>query len=198
MPRIPEPPPQPENVFVLSTPRSMIAKLSWELAQLRRTTAAQNRLLGAIIPAGYHAFNCAVTAWHCGDWAWASAGEDTKRELADRYRFSLKPRDRDNRESFLDAVALDCRPLEICRQIANSSKHLKLDNKTQPDFKTVTAHAAVPHPQNDQYETQFFLLVIDDDKPFLFTEVVMHALRCWERLYSELGYIEPPFVDGRS
>jgi hypothetical protein len=134
MPRIPEPPPQHENVFVLSTPRSMIAKLSWELSQLRRTIAAQPERPDAIIPAGYHAFNCAVTAWHCGDWAWASADEAIKEQLANRYSFSLRPSDRDNRQNFLDA-ALDCRPLEICRQIADSSKHLKLEISARPISK---------------------------------------------------------------
>ncbi|MGO9328685.1 MAG: hypothetical protein ACLQJ0_11290, partial [Steroidobacteraceae bacterium] len=126
MPYIPEPPPPQDGVFVLSTPAHMLAKLNWEIAQFKRTISRQDQL-GAILFAGYQAFNCAVTAWHCADWTWAYADVHLKRTLAERFSLTLKSSDVTNRKAFLNAVSADSREIEICRHIANSSKHLKLN-----------------------------------------------------------------------
>jgi hypothetical protein len=39
--------------------------------------------------------------------------------------------------------------------------------------------------------------VIDDNKPFPFTDILTHAFRYWERLYGDLGYIEGHYLEGK-
>ena len=126
-----------EGVFVLSTPADMVAKLKWEIENYTSTMFHQMKQPEAFKSAGYQAFNCAVTAWHLADWAWAYADDSMKRALAERYGFKIKNRDRDNRNQFLEAVAAASRDVHICRHIANSSnltasqkKTLRLPNAT--------------------------------------------------------------------
>lgn len=77
--------------------------------------------------AGYQAFNCAVTAWHLADCAWAYADEKRKGKIATHFKFRLKGKPRENLNLFYEALCRDSRDLHICRHIANSSKHLKVD-----------------------------------------------------------------------
>lgn len=169
----------------------MLSKLGWEISQFRRTVARQQDILGAILFAGYQAFNCAVTAWHCADWAWAYADDDLKSRIADRFGFSLKSRDRQNLDAFYDAVCRESEELKICRHIANSSKHLKLDGKkTELGFRATIGYAQAPEPI-------FMLLVEKKGMPFSADEIFDRAFRYWQRLYGELGYVEGLFVDGR-
>ena len=72
MPPLPMPLDPPDKVFGLAAPHHMLMKLKWEIFQLR-TVAAEPCEPGAEIEPGYHAFNCAVTAWHMADWVWQSA-----------------------------------------------------------------------------------------------------------------------------
>jgi hypothetical protein len=72
MPRLPMPPEPPDKVFGLAAPHHMLMKLKWEIFKLRSVVAEPCRP-GAEIEPGYHAFNCAVTAWHMTDWVWQSA-----------------------------------------------------------------------------------------------------------------------------
>ncbi len=171
----------------------MLAKLSWEIAQFERTMSRQQDQLGAILFAGYQAFNCAVTAWHCADWSWEYADDDMKKGIADRFTFELKKRNKPNREAFFDAVCAECREIEICRHIANSSKHLKLDPSRDQGFRALAAYAASPsQPERLVFE----LLIIDREQPRRALEVFSQALKYWQRLFGDLGYIEDTFVDG--
>jgi hypothetical protein len=191
--RIPLPPPPQDGVFVLATPSHMLGKLSWEIGQLRHTLAEQSELLGAFQTAGYQAFNCAVTAWHCADWAWAYADDRIKQQLADKYNFTIKSRDRDNREQFFDAVCDRSQDIRTCRFIANSSKHLRLDKKVAVGFQTKIGSAI----RDDKYI--FGLLVEQDDGRMGMLEFVFdRAFEFWRHLYEELCYIEPRFIDGSS
>ena len=63
--RIPIPDEQPK-VFRLSTPMHLLDKLRWEIAGFQRSLRSKS-IYRELHPA-YHAFNCAVTAWHMTDW----------------------------------------------------------------------------------------------------------------------------------
>lgn len=197
MPYIPQPPPRPENVFVMSRPADMLAKLSWENAQFQKIMRRQQSQPGSMIFAGYQAFNCAVTAWHCADWAWGYADDEAKRRLAKRYSFSLKSSDRKNREAFFNAVCAASRDLEICRHIANSSKHLKLDRPDDRGFRALAANAVYRASPDAELIDIFELLVIDHDQPVRLADIFSRALEYWSDLYRspDLIYIEDQFID---
>ncbi len=197
MPYIRESPQTAESVFVMSRPADMLAKLSWENAQFKMIMEGQHSQPGSIIFAGYQAFNCAVTAWHCADWAWGYADEEAKRRLAQRYSFSLKISDRKNREAFFDGVCAESRDLEICRHIANSSKHLKLDRPDDRGFRALAANAVYRAPPGTELIDIFELLVIDRDQPVRLGDVFSRALAYWGALYGspDLLYVEDRFID---
>jgi hypothetical protein len=72
--RVPDPndhPKAPSNVFALATPHHLLIKLAWENGQLRQPLKTKQPIAWTHAPA-YHAFNCAVTAWHLTDWTWES------------------------------------------------------------------------------------------------------------------------------
>jgi hypothetical protein len=197
MPSVREPPPRPENVFVMSQPADMLAKLSWENAQFQKIMSSQHYQPGAMIFAGYQAFNCALTAWHCADWAWGYADEEAKQHLARRYSLPLKKSDRTNREAFFDAVCAESRDLEICRHIANSSKHLKLDRSDDRGFRALAADTVYRSSPDKKLIDIFELLVIDRDQPVRLADVFSRALAYWGALYGspDLLYVEDRFID---
>jgi hypothetical protein len=80
MPRLPIPPEPPDKVFGLAMPHHMLMKLRWEVWQLRSVLAKPCQPDAVVEPA-YHAFNCAVTAWHVTDWIWQSAIPEERAEL---------------------------------------------------------------------------------------------------------------------
>ena len=79
----------PKEVFALATPQHMLTKLAWEIDKFERALAAEGREDGDFQSACYFAFNCAVTALHCADWAWSSAGEETRAQLARDFKFEI-------------------------------------------------------------------------------------------------------------
>jgi len=172
----------------------MLAKLNWEIAQFKRTMNGQQDQLGAILFAGYQAFNCAVTAWHCADWAWAYADRHIKSALADRFSLTLSGRDRTNRENFLDAVCKESRDLQICRDIANSSKHLKLDKPIALGFRSEVAYS---DGAGGIGYSHFALMIEDSERDGLtpLDRIFERAFDYWEQLYCAVTYIEPRFVD---
>ena len=129
-------PKSPDHVFGLATPQHMLAKLGWEIRQLRETIRNQENDWQLTMIAAYQAFNCAVTAWHCADWAWCFGDDLVREHLSERYALCLAGRshvsERAKLDEFCNAVALESRDIHVCRKIANGSKHMKLRN---PDFR---------------------------------------------------------------
>jgi hypothetical protein len=74
-----------------------------------------------------------VTAWHITDWLWESS-ESTRALMKKRFNFDYNEWSQRGHNTglseFQSKVAADCRPLYICREIANASKHMR---RKQPD-----------------------------------------------------------------
>jgi hypothetical protein len=181
--------PQPDNVFVISEPSHMLAKFDWELETFSETMFSQRKNPDSITFAGYQAFNCAVTAWHLADWAWAYADEKKKGEIATRFKFRLKGKPRENLNLFYEALCRDSRDLHICRHIANSSKHLKID-KPDGGFQAEIGHGEIPSGPNGELERVFGLLIIDSGKTILLDRIFGRAQKYWHDLFAELGYLK--------
>jgi hypothetical protein len=118
-------------VFALATPGDVLSKLWWEIDQLRKSLSTQSDD-GAHAPA-YHAFNCAITAWHMADWIWQIAAAQDRIYLLSE--FALSPTGENQRDFslFTRALMARYRVLHICRQLATGSKHKLVERHPDPD-----------------------------------------------------------------
>ncbi len=171
-------------VFVLSKPSEMLEKLRWEIAGFCATVSGQMGKPEAYNHAGYQAFNCAVTAYHIADWTWAYADPARKADLAVHFGFKLVKKDRNNRNQFLASVANKSRDIHVCRYIANSAKHLKLDDEDKRGFYLKIGRAAF-----NADDVRFGLLVMDQGRTILIERIFTRALEFWETLFKEIGYL---------
>jgi hypothetical protein len=114
--------PDLQKVFRLHTPMHLLSKLHWEIEGFRRSL--HNRHTHRWLLPAYHAFNCAVTAWHMTDWIWLYVSPEEQRELAAKH--ALAPSDL---RSFQEAMGKACRALNACRELCNGSKHREVTGK---------------------------------------------------------------------
>jgi len=116
-----------QKSFGLHDSRDMLEKLQWELNNLFC------RQRHNISVCQYHAFNCAVTAWHVTDWLWQdiSSSLELKTKLQEKIQNPLK-----KCKDFQRYVRVDCNALRLCHQIANGSKHFLVER--DPD-STISA-----------------------------------------------------------
>ena len=121
--------PPPSKVFALATPDHLLIKLHWEIGQLRASLETKQPVALMHVPA-YHAFNCAVTCWHLTDWTWEFVDEEIKRLISDQFGTPLN-----TLEQFQQVLRDKYRPLRVCWQLCNGSKHFRL-KKDDPDIQT--------------------------------------------------------------
>jgi hypothetical protein len=126
MAQVPKPSDIP-NVFAMNDPQHMLTKLYWEVHQLMDAMSAWTKATSFPEPI-FYASNAAITAWHISDWLWQSRPE-TREKLKAKFKFECDDKIpkglHDGLRLFQDAVATDSRTLEICRSIANGSKHMR-------------------------------------------------------------------------
>ena len=112
-----------QKSFELRDTRDILEKLQWELNNL---FCRQRHDIKAC---QYHAFNCAVTAWHVTDWLWQDISPALKCDLQLRQC-----------KEFQDYVRKDCPALNLCHQIANGSKHCLLEHQPNSTISTVISN----------------------------------------------------------
>jgi len=138
VPRIHEPPPAPDHVFLLGSPSDVPHKLYWELAQLKRALAIKAAEIGFTHAPSYHAFNFSVTAWHLADWVWeAVSTPEWRAEILRPLGITTNGSHRGNDlRSFQTAIREKCRAIHICRQLATGSKHMTVRQSPDPTVRT--------------------------------------------------------------
>lgn len=105
------------RTFQIKTIGNMLSKLDWEITQLRES---QFSVSSSIDVSSYFAINAAVTAFHIVDWiwqlgtpeqqaGWVESDAPAKPNRQTRFQINLKKR---------------CPELGVCREIANTFKHL--------------------------------------------------------------------------
>lgn len=195
MPKIRVPPEPPSKVFALATPAHLLAKLHWEVKGFRRASG-RHAELGAHLIAAYHAFNCAVTAWHMVDWVWTSIEENGRAEIA-----AALDMPRADLGSFQDAVRRN-RALNCCRDIATGSKHRDVSRRPDPDVRAAleweAEHATVESSVEEPLARYRARLLIHDKtgaRPAI--DVFEEALEYWTRFLERWGFIEARFITGR-
>jgi hypothetical protein len=192
MPFIYEPKPLKE-VFLLATPHHMLSKLAWEIRQFERALA-DHQQLGSFGTASYCAFNCAVTALHCADWAWSSAGKETQADLAREFKFKLEANERSNLVAFCDAIERQSRDFVACRRIANGSKHMRLERKDHPVSASVEYSPRGEKMEPPVYTVDF--LIRDGQESSLALDVFRRMFEFWRDLFERVGFIEPRYIEG--
>src|SRR5438046_8637730 len=105
----------------------MFDEHAWELERMMNAGSVWTNNNGK--PAAiYAAFNTSVTAWHISDWLWHSSLE-ARDKLKKRFKLNFtegtKNQHKVGLERFQEAIVQECRPLAICREIANGSKHMR-------------------------------------------------------------------------
>lgn len=177
-----------QNVFAMNEPLHMITKLMWELENLTKSMSVWTDNRGIPVPI-FIAFNTAVTAWHITDWLWQS-NPQTRAVLAKRYDFSFnewKPKDlRAALKRFQNAVAQDSRPLHICREIANGSKHMRTD-KVDPKVKAVARWDPVVEGVGlvKPGDLVVSLTVLDGEQSHDAARLFIEAFGYWEQLLTK-------------
>ena len=181
IPILPDPPP---NAFSLSMPTHMLFKLHWEIANLKRAVKQSDALDAWRAPA-FHAYNCAVTAWHCADWTWEFPDDAGRHDLAETFEFELSKSAKGNADRFFEVVCKQSREIYICRQIANGSKHMKL----RTSDKSVRV-------RNGWKSGPFALApsIMDGETERFASEVFEGAAKYWENLFRDLGYLEDRII----
>lgn len=104
-----------QKSFGLHDSRDMLAKLRWELQNL----FCRQRY--DIAACKYHAFNCAVTAWHVTDWLW----QDISLELKNKKQWKRI-------QDFQRDVRKECPALALCYEVGRGSKHCLVDYNPAP------------------------------------------------------------------
>jgi hypothetical protein len=184
---------EPQKVFVLSTPIHLLAKLRWEVARFQ-SSITRKSLYQNLHPA-YHAFNCAVTAWHMTDWIWEYIGPDAQVEIAAKYKFqgiALR--------AFQDAMAKSSRAVNACQEIANGSKHREVRRKTaDPNVKVGREWRELrSEPRKKSEGARRFgtvWVISDENGSRTALEVFKEAVDYWRRFLAP--WMEDSFITGR-
>lgn len=116
-----------EFAFGLTSPLDLIGKLEREIGRLGASEEPdsvdhKNQ--------ADHAINCALTAWHISDWVFVS-GLKTDTVSAN----SLG--------NFQKQLIDDCSDLGICKDLANGSKHFKIDRPEQSNVSQTSNRKTV-------------------------------------------------------
>jgi hypothetical protein len=203
VPRIREPPPAPDYVFMLGTPSDVLHKLYWELAQLKKALVVEPEKIGFTHAPAYHAFNFSVTAWHLADWVWEASTPQLREELLRRLGKTCTGRRGKDFQCFQTAIREKCRSIHICRQLATGSKHMTVREHPDPtvraemrwNLEEPAADAVGACEQLVKYRYQ--LVIWDDDVPRPAVEIFEDALRGWKRFLQDWGFEEARFIGGQ-
>ena len=189
MPFLPVDQPRLQEVFSMATPLHMLLKLHWEAGQFRRFIEERSDSPFAFRDTGFVAFNCAITAFHCADWAWSAAGQCGRDRLSDAFAF--KASGSRSEITFYDALEKANRDFFICRQIANGSKHMRRGKRNHPIAVSVE-YSAERSEREDRYCVDF--VIMDGSTKLLAVDVFDRMARFWSDLYFNLGFLEDRFV----
>lgn len=189
---IPESPEKVRNVFAISTPHHLFLKLAWEVVELGKALNPEANKFPRQI-AAYHAYNCAITAWHLADWTWQAASADQKNDICKRLEFSQVADDGKTLTRFYDVLTARCPAMRACREIANGSKHMKLRKsdkaiEASADWERVidpTGFAAIK-----KGDLILGLTISIDNQTVDAHGLFIDAFGFWENLLAETGFIE--------
>lgn len=102
---------KPTKTFGMAEPIDLYRKLLYDIERLRSATMTRD--------VQYASFDCAVDAFHMIDWVLHAVDDDAHLRLTGKRRGSQKIV-----QGFIETSKTRLPDLELCRQIANSVKHV--------------------------------------------------------------------------
>jgi hypothetical protein len=148
----------------------------------------------------YCAFNFAVTAWALADWTWNSASAEERNYIFECFRIKSRAEDPKAFGKFQQAVREKSRAIHICQQIANGSKHMKVDRHPDPDvqakmqWESEPARAGKMRAGDPLATFRQQLVVVDKGEERPAVDVFEEAFRDWQRLLGTWGFVEGTLV----
>ncbi|MGC2048457.1 MAG: hypothetical protein WA635_07595 [Gallionella sp.] len=173
-----------QKSFGLHDSRDMLEKLRWELSNL----FCRQRYNIAVCQ--YHAFNCAVTAWHVTDWLWQdiSSSPELKIKLQEIIHKPLNTLEPFKLEHFQNYVRVDCGALRLCYQIATGSKHCLFERKAADS----TISAIISDGEGYDYGNP---IIVEGDTHHMADKVFYEAQFWFEAFLRDWNiFPEEPFV----
>jgi hypothetical protein len=175
----------------------MLTKLWWEIHQLRKSLAAQPYEGDHLHAPAYHAFNCAVTAWHLADWVWQSTDAHGHAYILSKLKVTAT--EKKNFGLFTRELMNRYRVFHICRQLATGSKHKIVEVHPDPDVSAEERwdadHWRAGSPVGAPLVAYSIRLSIRDgdvSRPAL--DVFEEAAETWDRLLRDWGFAEARLV----
>jgi len=102
---------QPNNVFLISTPRNMFEKMKSEYKDFKKNPSSSR-----------HAINFVLTAHHLREWVWKAY---LKNDEVMRYKIK---NDINSAKDFYKFVNNECNEMKYMKELANNSKHFYRQN----------------------------------------------------------------------
>jgi hypothetical protein len=133
------------------------------------------------------------------DWVWHGTDADQRSWLSNKFQFSIVNDDGKSLTRFYDSIASACPELHVCRQIANGSKHMKLD-RVDPDVQVQADWLRVvePHGTLRPGDLMMDLRISMGSKETTAQHLFARVFGFWQQLLSELGFIEGTrYIEGR-
>ncbi len=162
-----------KQTFDLNGCRALLAKLRWEIDQIKSDTRMD------YVTLSYRGYNAAVTAWHLADWIWEDMGDDQKEAVGVSNRGELQKKARDG-----------CRAIYYCRQIATASKHFAVDDYPDPNIQAYVS-ASPKVTVSDSGESEIYaawaLKIMDGQERVQAVEQFEIALGYWTDLVEKYG-----------
>lgn len=174
---------KPKHSWSIKTPADLLEKAQRDLERFRNShDVGSNDQVD-------HAFNCAVTTWHVGDWIWQAYQNECRRRGWSNIG--------DFRKWFFDKQYGEC--LKYCSDLANGSKHMTL-NKNRSNIETHTSQNGIPEWWWEQVaassktgsfcmsitEQRDVLFVVDaDGKRMRVSQILELSIEIWEGVIAE-------------
>lgn len=181
---------KPQKAFGLHDSRDILKKLTWEMNNMCECARHD------IESRQYHAFNCAVTAWHLTDWLWHDM-QGMSEESKYLVQKTIGKKSLKSIECFQSYVRTACYALCLSYEIANGSKHCRL-RRPNPGIST-----SISDGEGYDYGNP---IIVEDDadgtRHRWAYEVFLEA-KCWVETFVREHHIFPeepfvPFGDGPS
>ena len=123
--------PKAVRTFQIKTVKDMLAKLDWEIEQLQKFQFSQGT--NAVDVSSYMAINAALTAFHVCEWIWHIGTEQQQDDWLQAAPLASKTK---GKTRFQVGLKHHCPEFGVCREIANSFKHLTDDDFTDKSVMT--------------------------------------------------------------
>lgn len=185
---------------MLATPAHMLTKLHWELYQPKKSLAEKPEHIGHTHAPSYCAFNCAVTVWHLADWTWKAATPEQREHISASLNIKGNGHDGKDFGKFQAALRSKSRPLHICQQLANGSKHMTINHYPDPEvqakmqWETAPAHVGKMRAGDPLAVHLYRLVILDKGVERAALAVFEEAFVDWQRYLGAWGFVEGTIV----